>query len=38
MKARLLLAIAALALLGVAPAAYACSDGGTPYQGGNPGK
>jgi hypothetical protein len=38
MKARLLLAIvAALTLLGTAPAAYAC-DGGNAYQGSGTGK
>ncbi|PXW24342.1 hypothetical protein C7408_114135 [Paraburkholderia caballeronis] len=37
MKARLLLVIAALALLGAAPAAYSC-DGGTSYQGSGAGK
>jgi len=38
MKARLLLVIAALALIGAAPAAYACGDGGTSYQGSGAGK
>jgi len=37
MKARLLLALAALALLGAAPAAYACSDANS-YQGSGAGK
>ena len=38
MKVRLLLVIAALALLGAAPAAYSCSDGGSSYQGSGAGK